>query len=129
MNDEIMRILKMVEEGTISADKAKEIIEALENSSKNTVAIIPKKYDDKFFKIEVLSHAGDKVNVKLPIKVVKELIKITGKLPISSSIEGLNGVNLDDLMNTIVSCIDNEVMDEIVNVHSCDGDTVRIVIE
>lgn len=30
MNEEIMRILKMVEEGKLNADKAKELIDALE---------------------------------------------------------------------------------------------------
>lgn len=129
MNEEIMRVLKMVEEGTISADKAKEIIDALENTSKNTEVVISKKYEDKFLRVEVLSHEGDKVNVKLPIKVIKEVIKVTGKLPISTSIEGMNGVNLDELMNTIVSCLDNEVMGEIVDICSSEGDTVKIVID
>ena len=129
MNEEISMILKMVEEGKISADKAKELIDALGSKSKNTEAIVPKKYEDKFLRVEVLSHEGDKVNVKLPIKVIKEIIKITGKLPISTSIEGMNGIDIDELMNTIVSCLDNEVMGEIVDICSSEGDTVKIVID
>ena len=129
MNEEISMILKMVEEGKISADNAKELIDALENKSKNNEAVVPKKYEDKFLRVEVLSHEGDKVNVKLPIKVIKEIIKITGKLPISTSIEGMNGIDIDELMNTIVSCFDNEVMGEIVDVCSSEGDIVKIVID
>lgn len=129
MNEEISMILKMVEDGKISADKAKELIDALESKSKNTEAIVPKKYEDKFLRVEVLSHEGDKVNVKLPVKIIKEVIKITGKLPISTSIEGMNGINIDELMNTIVSCLDNEVMGEIVDVCSNEGDSVKVVIE
>lgn len=34
MNEEVMIILKMVEDGKISADKAKDLIDALENTSK-----------------------------------------------------------------------------------------------
>lgn len=129
MNEEVMTVLKMVEEGKISADKAKEIIDALGNTSKNTEAITPKKYEDKFLKVEILSHEGDKVNIKLPIKVVKEVLKVTGKLPISKYVEGMDEIDLDELMNTIVSCLDNEVMGEIVDICSSSGDTVKIVID
>ncbi|GAA0070982.1 hypothetical protein UT300003_25060 [Clostridium sardiniense] len=129
MNEEVMTVLKMVEEGKISADKAKEIIDALGNTSKNTEAITPKKYEDKFLKVEVLSHEGDKVNIKLPIKVVKEVLKVTGKLPISKYVEGMDEIDIDELMNTIVSCLDNEVMGEIVDICSSEGDTVKIVID
>ena len=129
MNEEVMIILKMVEEGKISADKAKELIDALGNTSKNIEVITPKRYEDKFLRIKVLSHEGDKVNVQLPIKIIKEIIKVTGKLPISKSIEGMNGIDIDELMNTLVSCLDNEVMGEIVDVYSNEGDIVKIVIE
>lgn len=129
MNEEVIMVLKMVEEGKISADKAKDLIEALGDSSKKTEAITPKTYEDKFLKVEVLSHEGDKVNVQLPIKVIKEVIKITGKLPISTHIEGMNGIDIDELMNTLVSCLDNKVMGEIVDICSSEGDTVKIVID
>jgi len=129
VNEEVIMVLKMVEEGKISADKAKDLIEALGDSSKNTEAINPKTYEDKFLKVEVLSHEGDKVNVQLPIKVIKEVIKITGKLPISTHIEGMNGIDIDELMNTLVSCLDNKVMGEIVDICSSEGDTVKIVID
>ena len=97
MNEEIMRVLKMVEAGKITADKAKELIDALGAEEANNEVIIPKKYEDKFLRIKVLSHDGDKVNVQLPIKIIKEVIRVTGKLPISTSIEGMENINLDDL--------------------------------
>ncbi|OPF55786.1 hypothetical protein BH721_03515 [Clostridium baratii] len=121
--------MKIVEDGKISADKAKDLIDALENTSKNTETITPKRYEGKFLKIKVLSDDGDKVNIQLPIKVIKEVLKITGKLPISASIEGMDGINIDELMNTLVSCLDNEVIGEIVDVCSSEGDTVKIVID
>lgn len=129
MNEEVMIILKMVEEGKISADKAKELIDALESTSKNTQAITPKKYEDKFLKVEVLSHEGDKVNIQLPIKVIKEVLKVTGKLPISKYIEGMDGLDIDELMNTLVSCLDSEVIGEIVDICSSEGDTIKILVD
>lgn len=125
MNDDIIIVLKMVEQGKISAIKAKEILETLEKSK----ATPPKKYEDKFLKIEVLSHEGDNVKVQLPIKVIKEALKATGKLPISTYIEAIDGIDIDELMTTLASCLDNEAMGEIVDIHSSKGDTVKIVID
>ncbi len=124
-----MTVLKMVEDGKISADKAKEIIDALGNTSKNTESITSKRYEDKFLRVNILSHEGDRVNIKLPIKVIKEVVKVTGKLPISTSVKGMEEIDMDELMNTIVSCLDNEVMGEIVDICSSEGDIVKIVID
>lgn len=128
MNEEIMRVLKMVEDGKITADKAKEIIDALEKTNTKEI-ITTKSYEDKFLRIKVLSHEGDKVNVQLPIKVIREVLKVAGKLPITSSIEGMKGIDIDELINTIVSCLDNEVIGEIVDICSIEGDIVKVVIE
>lgn len=125
MNEETMRILKMVEEGKISADKAKELIEAFNQVSVPSVS--EKNYEDKFLRVKVLSGTGDKVNVQLPIKVIKAALKVTGKLPLDTM--NIKGVNPEELIDTIVSCLDSEVMGEIVSVDSADGDIVRIVIE
>lgn len=131
MNEEVMRVLKLVEEGKLSADKAKELIDALGKSEVSKSEIIVNKnenvYEDKFLKINVLSAQGDKVNVQLPIKVIREIIKVTGKLPIQS--DKLGGLDLEQLMNTVVSCLDNEAMGQIVDICSAEGDIVKIVIE
>lgn len=124
-DDDIIIVLKMVEQGKISALKAKEIIDTLNN----TKAVAPKKYEDKFLKVKVLSYEGDKVNVQLPVKVIKEALKVTGKLPISTYIEGIEGINIDELMNALVACLNNEVIGEIVDISSSKGDTVKIVID
>lgn len=124
-DDDIIIVLKMVEQGKISALKAKEIIDTLNN----TKAVAPKKYEDKFLKVKVLSHEGDKVNVQLPVKVIKEALKVTGKLPISTYIEAIEGIDIDELMNALVACLNNEVIGEIVDISSSKGDTVKIVID
>ena len=129
MNEEVMLVLKMVEEGKISADKAKELIDALGNTPKSAETMTPKEYEDKFLRVKVLGHEGDKVNIQLPIKVVKEVLKVTGKLPIATYIEGMDGFDIDELMNTLVSCLDNEVMGEIVDICSSEGDIVKIFID
>lgn len=128
MNEEMMRILKMVEEGKITADKAKELMEVMQTTIQPmTTTTTTTNYEDKFLRVKVLSSEGDKVNVQLPIKIIKEVMKVSGKLPID--MKGMQGVDIENLMNTIVSCLDNEMMGEIVNVESASGDTVKVYIE
>lgn len=125
MNEETLRILKMVEEGKLNADKAKALIEALD--SKEAMEVTSKRYEDKFLKIKVLSNDGDKVNVQLPIKVIKEVIKATGKLPIEG--KGMNGIAMDEMIDTITRALDYEVVGELVRVESADDDLVTIIVE
>lgn len=125
MNNELMKVLKMVEEGKLKSDEAKELMDAI--NSKNESIIVPKSYGDKFLKVNILSCSGDKVNVKLPIKVIKECVKATGKLPISSN--NLGDINMDNMMDTISNCLDNEVIGEIVDITSANGDRIKVVVE
>jgi hypothetical protein len=125
MNEEVLRILKMIEEGKLTAEKGKELIEAMQKTEIASPAL--KNYGDKFLRIKVLSGQGDKVNIQLPVKVIKEIIKITGKLPIDT--KGMSGVDMEEIVNTIIACLDSESMGEIVNVESAEGDLVKIVIE
>lgn len=129
MNEEIMRVLRMVEEGKISADKAKELIDALGDTSKNTDVVVPTRYEDKFLRVKVLGHDGDKVNVQLPIKVIKEIINVGGKLPISTFVKGMDEVDMSELMNTLTSCLENESIGEIVDICSSESDIVKVAIE
>lgn len=125
MNEEIMRILKMVEEGKLNADKAKELIDALEQQ--NEQMIVVKDYDNKMLKVNIESHEGDEVKIKLPVKVIKTIIKATGKLPMMSN--NMDGINMDELMDIISNSLDSAVMGEIVNISSAEGDEVKVLVE
>lgn len=125
MNEEIMRILKMVEEGKLNADKAKELIDVLEQQ--NEQVIVVKDYDNKMLKVNIESHEGDEVKIKLPVKVIKTIIKATGKLPMMSN--NMDGINMDELMDIISNSLDSAVMGEIVNISSAEGDEVKVLVE
>ncbi len=131
MNEEIMRVLKMIEEGKISADKAKEIIDALkQGETVNAPAVVEEKasnYEERFFKIKVLSSEGDKVNIQFPVKVIKGIIKVSGKIPMGSL--GIEDIDMQELLDTVAACLDNESMGQIVDISSKNGDIVKIVIE
>lgn len=128
--EEKMRILKMLEEGTITAGEAAELMDALgvdeqPETEKAGLPALKKNYDRKMLRIQV--DGNDKVNIKFPISAVRKILKITGKLPIPE--DKLNGVDLDGLMEAVSECLDEEIVGDFVNVSAADGTTVRIYVE
>jgi SHOCT-like protein len=141
MKEEIMRILKMVEDGKISADKGAQLIEAInkieEKNEINNDNVPVIALDDeaskafpgeKMIKIRVLSHEGDKVNITVPIKFVKSMINATGKIP-NINVENMDGVNTEEITDTVMAAIDNGMVGKIVDIESHEGDIVEITIE
>lgn len=132
--EEKLRILKMVEEGTISAEQAKELLEALgdgesarETAWEESVIRTDIPYEDRMFRIIVDSADGDKVRVQFPIKAVKAILKVTGKLPIQMSGD-MEGVDMEAMTDAVIQCLDTESIGDIVTVESADGDNVRVCI-
>lgn len=140
--EEQIRILKMVEEGKITAEQAAKLLEALgvegnrkpeEDTYEGIVAstqvldISQKDYDKKMFRIQVDSSEGDKVNIQLPVKAIKKLLKVTGKIPMPN--DELQGIDLEEITSAVIECLDSQVMGDIVNVTASDGTTVRIFID
>lgn len=129
MNEEISKILKMVQEGKITSEKAEELIEALNTKTTSIQALENTSNDDdimnKMLKIRVTSHDGDNVNVNLPVKFIKTLLKTVGKIPMTDNVKGME--NLD--LNLISEAIDNNLSGKIVDVKSANGDLVEVSIE
>ena len=124
--EEKMRILKMIEDGTITAEEAAELMNAM---GVEETAGLPQKqtYDKKMFRIIVDSVQGDKVNVQFPVGAIKKILKVTGKLPIPE--ESLQGVDLASMMDAIGECLDEEIQGDFVNVSAADGTTVRVFVD
>ncbi len=125
MNENITKILKMVQEGKLDADKAAELIEALNTKEKEeSVQVKPK--GDKMLKIKVIAANHDeKVNVRFPIKFIKASLKAFGKIPIN--IDGDKDNNID--MQAIAEAIENDIDGKIVDCCTSKGENVEIVIE
>lgn len=122
--DENLRILKLVEEGTVTAEQAAELMAALhpEQTAPGKTG-----YDKKMFRVIVDSATGDKVNVQFPVGAMKKILKVTGKLPIPE--KDLQGVDLAAMMEAISECLDGEVEGDFVNVLAADGTTVRVYVD
>lgn len=138
MNEKI-RILKMVEEGKLTAEQAVELIDALEKNALEEMAANMQPtgahpaahagdalYDEKMLRIIVDGAMGDKVNVQLPVKIIRQILRVTGKLPIKT--EGMQDLDLEALTTAILECLDNEAIGNIVEVEGADGTTVKVFI-
>lgn len=126
--DEKLRILKMVEEGTITAGQAAELMAAMDTEPPvRQTAIVRSSYDKKMFRVIVDSISGDKVNIQFPVGAVKKILKATGKLPIPE--KELQGVDISGMMDAVSECLDEEIEGDFVNVEAADGTTVRIFVD
>ena len=142
MNEEISRILKMVEEGKIDSEKAMQLIEALKGGSKELITLDKvssnnndysnshsnSNFNGKMLKIKVKSKEKDNVNINLPLKFVSGMIKTFGKIP-NVNVNGMENVDMDAMTQTILEAIDGGMDGKIVDIQSGDGDIVEIVIE
>ena len=132
--EEQLRILKMLEEGKITAEQAAELLAALTPQKEPETASyevaeterVNLEYDKRMVRIVVDSSEGDKVNVQLPVTAIRQILKVTGKLPAVS--ESLQGIELTEILDTVVDCLDAEAIGDIVNVESKNGDIVKVYV-
>jgi len=76
-------------------------------------------------KIKILSEEGDKVNVNLPIPLIKVCIETGMQLP---QIKGNSSLSSIDFTQ-IYELIKQGVIGELLSIESADGDTISIVVE
>jgi hypothetical protein len=127
MKEEISKVLTMVQEGKIDSEKGAELITVLKEKEAALSPQKPNKYLDKTLKVRVVSKENDNVNVNVPIKLVKALLK-TGH-SIAASIPQSEKYVRDIDINLLIEAIENELDGNIVDIKSANGDTVKVVIE
>jgi DUF4097 and DUF4098 domain-containing protein YvlB len=129
MKEEITRVLTMVQEGKIDADKASELIQVLKEKEETDSQLVekPNTYLDKTLKIRVVSAENDNVTVNLPIKLVK-VVLMAGH-SIAASIPQSEKYVKDIDINLIVEAIENELDGQIIDIKSANGDTVSVFID
>lgn len=136
MNEDISRVLTLVEEGKLDKTKAGELITALQgtpvpiNLDKEPQSNEKRgsdSYLEKTLKIRVISEDGDNVNVNLPIKLVKAVLKVGTS--IAERIPQSEKYVKDIDINLLIDAIENELDGQIVDITSSKGDKVLVVIE
>lgn len=106
--EERMKILKMVEEGRISAQEGAKLLTALSNSERRRTSSTTTTGQAKWFRVRVaeLNSGRNKVNVSLPMSLVNVGIKMGARL--APDVEGLD---FDEIMEAIRSGAQGKIVD------------------
>lgn len=145
MNEAVLRITKLLEEGKIDAEQAAALIEALKTEGAVEVKAEPRvnisekrafmEQDmataqipgQKMLQVRILSEDGDKVKVNLPLNFVKGILSATGKMPMLKA-DQMEGIDMEQLMEAINSAIEYDLKGRIVDIESANGDLVIVDI-
>jgi hypothetical protein len=131
MRDEQKRILEMLAEGKISVDDAERLMEKLGTASDEPRGSGARSGSSrpKYLRVHVDSSDGDKVDVRIPLALIRTGIKLTGVMPNHVS-ERLSeqGVDLARLSELDGDELYEALRDMQVDVNSGD-DTVRVFCE
>lgn len=129
MKEEIMKVLTMVQDGKLDADKGTELIQLLKDKEETHSDFLekPAKYLDKTLKIRVESAENDNVKVNLPLKLVKVVLLAGHSIAASIPQSEKYAKELD--IKLILDAIENELDGQIVDIQSANGDIVSVIIE
>jgi len=133
MSDERLQILKMLEEGKITAEEASQLLEALKSSEVASVDSIPPSQEEwktpakaRWMRIEVKERNGDRVHIKLPLVVVKAALRVGGHF-------SMGGFDSDELGPDVMAELEQALMEGesgmLIDVVEEDGDHVQIYLE
>jgi hypothetical protein len=128
-SEERLKVLKMVQEGKITAEMAAELLKALDSSSKKTepedrnAVAFPGKNSGRFFRVRVTDTESGRtrVNVRLPLGMVNAGMRMGMRF--SPEVEGLDATRLAEALASgetgqIMDIYDDE-----------DGEHVEVYIE
>jgi len=127
MKGEIAKIIAMVQEGKIDADEAGELISALKSDQTDSAPPKSSNYLGRTLKIRIQSDEQENVNVNVPVKLIKGLLKMGHG--IAANIPQAKKYADDIDIDLLISAIDNEITGKIIDVKSDDGESVEVYIE
>jgi hypothetical protein len=122
--EERMQILKMIEEGKISAEEGAKLLAALAAGSKADVARRePAGGSAKQFRVRVtdLASGRNKVNINIPMSLVNVGLKMGARFA-----PDIEGINFDEIVTAIKSGSQGKIVDV---VDDEDGERVEIYVE
>ena len=124
MHEDELKILKMIESGTITAEEGMKLLEAIGSTEKKK-ATSSSKREAKNVRVVVESdHKSTPVDIKLPLGIFKAGVKIGEKF--SPEFQGaMAGIDYESVLNAI----DEGATGEVVSVTTDDGHLVKIYIE
>lgn len=120
MTDERLQILRMVEEGKVSADEAVKLLEAL-GDDKGVAPASPRR-GNRIIRIKVVEGDRTRVNVNLPLELARVALNFVPKDALRNHVGG-EAFDVDE----IVRLLEEGLQGKIVDVD--DGDTkVEVIV-
>jgi len=129
MSNERLQILKMLEQGKITAEEASRLLEALKtgqpnNGAPQAVWQAPRKA--KWLRIEVKERNGNRVHIKLPVPIIRAALRLGGHF-------NMGGFDSEELGPEIMDALEAAMAEGetglLVDVVEDDGDHVQIYLE
>lgn len=122
MNEDELKILKMIETGTITAEEGAKLLEAIQISDKKKQT---QKKTLKIVKLLIKDKSEEQdIEIKLPLAIFKAGFKIGGKFSPELQ-KTMNEVNYDEILQNVQDGTVGEVTTVVTN----DGHTIKIYIE
>ncbi|MGL5329316.1 MAG: hypothetical protein ACRDD7_08610 [Peptostreptococcaceae bacterium] len=85
-----------------------------------------REFEEKLFRIRILSYNGDKIHIKLPISFVKKLIQ-NNALDIFNNQDDI--IDSDKLLKLIMNAFNYNLSGEIAHMERKSGDIIKIIID
>jgi hypothetical protein len=125
MSEERMRILKMLEDGKITADEAAKLLSAVETKAKGIVSCAGEG-TRKVLHVEIQGEGDEKpkVNVNVPLELIKVGLGLIPKEARNKMEE--KGIDLEKLTELIETGIEGKLVEV---EHEKDGGKERITVE
>lgn len=133
MNDEKLKILEMIQQGKITAAEGLELLKALEET--DTKAETPVNYSKRFLRVRVDGEKTLKVNVNIPMNLIKSVTKLANVamafIPAEAKGEmEKKGIDLEQLLTELIKELEQGTSDgKLVDVDVDDPHEGRIKVE
>ncbi len=135
MSSERAKILQMVAERTITVEEGEKLLSRLD-PAKTTTALVEPEFDTGDRKsgpvkyLRVVVDGSDKVNIRVPIGLIRTGIKLTTLMPLSASKHlSEHGIDLSQFNNLDGDELMEALRELKVDVDSENGDIIRVFCE
>jgi len=125
MSEERIRILRLVAEGKATPEEAERLLSAVGKE-----AVVPAKGTPRYLRVTVDSSDGDKVNIRVPLALVRAGMKFSALVPRDAREQmEEKGIDLGALSAMDTEELIQALQELEVNVDSHDGDVVKVFCE
>lgn len=122
MEAERKQILEMVRDGKLTVEEAQKIMEAMDQGEEEATPATAAK-PPRFLRVRVKDEDGSKVNVSVPLSLVRVLWKFIPR----DAMRELEGHNID--IDSILAAVNEGAQGVLVDVEDEDGTKVEIIVE